>query len=52
MEMANIIKIARLILELENEQVSRDSKLKNIIMHRDQGVITDTDAIELVIEYL
>ena len=49
--MANIIKIARLIRELENEDRSRDSKIRILKMYRDQGVITEEDAIELVIEY-
>ena len=49
--MANIIKIARLIMALEDETRSEDSKVRIIKMYRDMGVISEDDAIELVIEY-
>ena len=51
MEMANIIKIARMVIALEDENRTVESKKAIIKMYRDIGVITEEDAIELVIEY-
>ena len=49
--MANIIKIARLIMALEDTTRDSDNKVRIIKMYRDMGIISEDDTIELVIEY-
>lgn len=49
--MANIIKIARLILALEDSTRTKEQKEQIIDMYRDLGVITKKDAKELKVEY-
>ena len=49
--MANIIKIARLILALEDNTRTKEQKEQIIDMYRDLGVITKKDAKELKVEY-
>ena len=48
---SNILKVARLIRALEQEDRSIDSKRDIIKMYRDIGVITNEEGVELVIEY-
>lgn len=49
--MANIIKIARLILALEDDTRSVEQKAQIIDMYKDLGVITKKDAKALKTEY-
>ena len=49
--MANIIRIARLILALEDNIRSAEQKSKIIDMYKELGVISKKDAKELKIEY-
>lgn len=51
MEMANIIKIARMVIALEDENRTVESKRAIIDMYKGIGVITEEDAKELIIEY-
>ena len=51
MEMANIIKIARMVIALEDENRTIESKRDIINMYKGIGVITEEDAEELIAEY-
>lgn len=49
--MRNILEIARLIRVLEDDTISKSDKIKNIKMVRNNGHITEDEALELVIDY-
>ena len=49
--MANIIKIARMIMALEDDTRSKEKKADIINMYKQLGVITEEDAKELIVEY-
>lgn len=51
MEMANIIKIARMVIALEDEDRTVESKRAIIDMYKGIGVITEEDAKALIEEY-
>jgi hypothetical protein len=50
--MRNIMELVRLIRILENEDYSKDEKVKQIKQVRKNGDITEEEAIELAVEYL
>ena len=49
--MSNILKVARLIRALEEEDRDIELKVEIIKMYRKMGIITEDDAIELAVEY-
>ena len=49
--MRNILEVARLIRVLESESVSKQVKVDQIKLVRDNGDITSDEALELAIEY-
>lgn len=49
--MSRILKLARLFRVLEDETISKEDKIANLKMERDNGVISDEEGIELAIEY-
>ena len=51
MEMANIIKIARMVMVLEDESRTIEFKRDIINMYKGIGVITEEDAEALIEEY-
>lgn len=51
MEKRNILEIARLIRVMEDECISMDEKVAQIKMVRDNGDISQDEALELVLEY-
>ena len=50
-ECTNIMRLVGLIRALEQDARSADSKVRIIKMYRDNGVITNDEAVDLVIEY-
>jgi hypothetical protein len=50
--MRNILEVARLVRVLEDKAISRDEKIAQIKLVRDNGDITSDEALELAIEYL
>lgn len=49
--MRNILEVARLIRVLEDSGYTRDEKIKQIKMVRDNGDITREEALDLVLCY-
>ena len=49
--MSNILKVARLIRALEDEDRDVELKVEIIKTYRKMGIITEDDAIELAVEY-
>lgn len=49
--MRDILEISRLIRVLEDEKISREDKIEQIKLVRDNGDITEKEALELTFEY-
>ena len=49
--MRNILEIARLFRVLEDETMNKEEKVETIKLFRENGVISDDEALELAIEY-
>lgn len=50
--MRRILEIARLIRVLEDEGISKQTKVDQIKLVRDNGDITNDEAVDLAVEYL
>ena len=49
--MRNILEVARLVRVLEDKNLDKKAKVNQIKMVRDNGDITEDEALELAIEY-
>lgn len=47
----NILEVARLIRVLEDEAIAKETKVQQIKVVRDNGDITEDEALELALEY-